>query len=309
MKYNRVVEYIKNNEWAILPEKLEAILNFISYRANGESLTPEELASIVQAQGRPSPRAGGSVAVLQLHGVISHRSQMMKNVSEPPGTSTESFGARFDEMLARPDVKAIVLDVNSPGGTVQGVQELSDKIYQGRKQKHIVAVANSLAASAAYWIATAADEVVVTPSGQVGSIGVFTVHQDFSKAYEEAGIKTTLISAGKHKVDGNPFEPLSEEARERIQENINYFYGMFVQAVGRNRGVPVSTARNSFGQGRVVNADEALESGMVDRVATLESVLRSLGAGPTASNDSNENAQKRASNELKIKGLSLNLLR
>src|SRR5690606_12609791 len=111
-------------------------------------------------------------------------------------------------------VGTIVLDVDSPGGGVYGVAEFAEEIYKARGQKRIVAVANSMAASAAYWIATAADELVVTPGGEVGSIGVYMLHEDWSGAYEKAGIKPTVIKFGENKAEGIDVEPLSESAQE-----------------------------------------------------------------------------------------------
>jgi len=167
----------------------------------------------------------------------------------------------------------VVLDVDSPGGAVNGVEELADEMLRARGQKPVVAVANTLAASAAYWIATAADEVVVTPSGEVGSIGVFAVHEDFSAALEAAGIRVSLVSAGKYKMEGNPYEPLGDEGRAALQERVDDYYGMFVGAVARGRGVAAKDVREGFGQGRLVGARQAVELGMADRVATLDETL------------------------------------
>jgi signal peptide peptidase SppA len=173
-------------------------------------------------------------------------------------------------------IGAIVFDVNSPGGSVTGVDELSKMIYDARGSKPIVAVANHLMASAAYWIGTAADELVVTPSGEVGSIGVFAAHQDVSAAMEKEGVKTTLISAGKYKTEGNPFEPLTDEAHASIQARVDDYYSMFTKAVARNRGVNVADVRGGFGEGRVVGAQQAVSLGMADRVATLDDVISGL---------------------------------
>jgi signal peptide peptidase SppA len=159
---------------------------------------------------------------------------------------------------------------------VTGVDELSKMIYDARGSKPIVAVANHLMASAAYWIGTAADELVVTPSGEVGSIGVFAAHQDVSAAMEKEGVKTTLISAGKYKTEGNPFEPLTDEAHASIQARVDDYYSMFTKAVARNRGVNVADVRGGFGEGRVVGAQQAVSLGMADRVATLDDVISGL---------------------------------
>ena len=133
-----------------------------------------------------------------------------------------------------------------------------------------------MAASAAYWIATAADEVVVSPSGQVGSIGVFAAHEDISKALEDEGVAVTLVSAGKFKTEGTPFQPLSSDARAKMQQMVDEFYGMFTNAVARNRDVATSTVKNGFGEGRMVLAQDAVSAGMADGVATLDQTLARL---------------------------------
>ena len=151
---------------------------------------------------------------------------------------------------------------------------MAAEIFKARGRKPIIAVVNSLAASAAYWIASAADEIVVTPGGQIGSIGVVAIHQEFSRMDERLGMTTTLISAGEFKTAGNEFEPLGEEAESAIQRRVNQFYAMFVKAVARGRGVDIGAVVRGFGQGRIVTARDAVKLGMADRVATLEDVLR-----------------------------------
>lgn len=267
--------------WALLPETLSAIVEVVEFRAAGGRLDDEQIRARVEAAERPPARANGAVAVLPLFGVIAQRMNLFMDFSG--GTSTERFAAVFRQVAADPNVKAIVIEVDSPGGGVFGVEELAAEIFEARKHKHIVAVANSVAFSAAYWIASAADELVVTPSGQVGSIGVFAAHQEFSKMQEQLGIKTTLISAGEHKVDGHESIPLSDEAQEAIQALVDNYYGMFIKAVARHRGVSVSDVRSGFGQGRMVNAKEALKLGMVDRIATMDETLaRLVGRSPSA---------------------------
>jgi signal peptide peptidase SppA len=199
---------------------------------------------------------------------------MMQQVSG--GTSAEMFGRMFQVAVADPAISAVVLDVDSPGGVIAGIPELWQTIMDARGQKPVVAVANSMAASAAYWVATAADEIVVTPSGEVGSIGVFAAHRDISAGQEKEGVKTTLVSVGKRKVWGNPYEPLSEEARVELQSKVNAGYEMFVTGVAKGRGVRASEVRSGFGEGGMVLAKDAVEAGMADRVGTLAQVLDRL---------------------------------
>jgi signal peptide peptidase SppA len=222
-------------------------------------------------QGR-LPKVDGAVAVLPLYGVISQRGHEWW-----ADTSADRFGAVFDSAMRNPGIGAVVIEVDSPGGTVYGVRELADRVYASRGVKPVVAVANSEAASAAFWVASQAEQFVVTPGGAVGSIGVWAAHEDWSQFEERVGVKTTLISAGKFKVEGHPYGPLDEEARAEMQRGVDQTYSSFVSAVSRGRGASVETVRGGFGEGRMVRAQTAQAQGMVDRVATLDRVLSELG--------------------------------
>jgi signal peptide peptidase SppA len=234
-----------------------------------------------------SPQA---VAILPLFGTIFPRANMMTEVSG--ATSAEKFGAMFSALVDDSNIGAIVLDVNSPGGQVNGIADAAQRIYEARGKKPIVAVANHLMASAAYWIGSAADEIVMAPDAEVGSIGVFAVHQDVSKALEQDGVKVSIIKAGKYKTEGNPFEPLSEEARGVMQERVHEAYEGFIGAVARHRDVGVEDVRGGYGEGRVVGAKQALRLGMADRVETLEqTVYRLLGQMSTGTAPSGSSAE------------------
>lgn len=271
----RIVSAVCGTPWAIQPEKLEAIAEFLTLRASGIRFTKAELrdriGAAAPARNAAPPRG---IAVLSLFGVISQRAGMMTEFSG--GTSTDRFGSAFDQAMADEAVTAILVDVDSPGGNVEGVPELFDKIFQSRGKKPVVAVANSLAASAAYWIACACDEIVVTPSGNVGSIGVITVHLDSSEADAKDGLAYTVVSAGDYKAEG-VYAPLSKDAKAALQDRVNTYYGMFVRAVAKARGISVEDVRGGYGQGRVVSASAALKAGMVDRIATLDETLARLG--------------------------------
>jgi signal peptide peptidase SppA len=293
-----------SSPWAILPEKLEEIAAFLALKAQGIKFSEEEIQERIgeprAAANQPSTR--GSVAVLPIYGVISNRINMGANISGGnSGTSVQKFTQQFRAAVDDPQVSAIVLEVDSPGGSVYGVHELSKEIHQARKQKRIVAVANAQMASAAYHLGSAADELVVTPSGEVGSIGVYLMHQDYSAAYEAEGIKNTFISAGKYKVEANPYQPLTDEAKAALQASVDEYYSMFVKSVARNRGVGVEDVRNGYGQGRMLTAKKAVDAGMADRVATLDEVLKGLGANSKAKNS----GMRSESNEMRARRLRL----
>lgn len=263
----QLMQAIEQQEWAILPAALEAMM------AAARAGVPLQAARV-----REQSRAG-AVAVVPVYGTLTQRGGGGLFEMYFGGTTTEGLTAAVRQLVGDETIKAIVLDIDSPGGTVGGMQEAADELFKMRGAKPIIAVADPLAASAAYWIASSANEIVVSPSSQVGSIGVFAVHEDISKMAEDIGIKVTLISAGKYKTEGNEFEPLTDEAREAIQKRVNEYYGAFVAGVARGRGVTPAAVRGGFGEGRVVGAKEAVAEGMADRIGTLRDTLAKLGAG------------------------------
>ena len=277
-----VAEYLAT-PWALMPERLSAVTAVIA-RWSGDAPASDEVMHSVAADrnARDARRqasvsnSGGGIAVLPLYGIVTQRGNMVDDVSGPGTASTQQFSNLLRAALQEETVSQILIDIDSPGGSVYGVAELADEIVSARAQKPVVAIANSLAASAAYWIGCSASEFYVTPGGEVGSIGVWQAHQDYSKAMDEAGVKTTLISAGKFKVEGNPYAPLDEEAQGFMQSRVDDYYAAFTKAVAKGRGVPISQVRDGMGQGRVLGADAALASSMVDGIATFNDVVKKM---------------------------------
>lgn len=256
--------------WAILPAALPG------FRARLE--LPQDGTTIEAARTSPraavtSGSAGGTVAVLPLMGEVVPRDPTGVISMLTGATPIDQFAAAFHQAMQDPSIGGIVINVDSPGGSVVGVDELASAIYAARGTKPIVAVATGMAASAAYWIATAADQLVVTPSGEVGSIGVFVEHWDMSGALDQAGIKSTIISAGPYKAETASSRPLTPDAQNYLQSRVNDYYAMFTSRVAKNRGVSVQTVKSGFGQGRMVGARAAVEQGMADAIGTLDQVV------------------------------------
>jgi signal peptide peptidase SppA len=225
--------------------------------------------------GRAAGGAPLAIAVLPVIGPILHRPE---DAAWFGGVSTLRLRERLATAVNDPSVGAIVLNIDSPGGIVDDVPELAAEILAARAIKPIIAVANTMAASAAYWLASAASELVVTPSGDVGSIGVWTMHADYSKFMEAAGVDVTFVHAGRYKVEGNPYEPLGETAQTYMQSRVDFTMNQFVQAVATGRGVTPDVARGaSFGEGRMRDAYAAKRTGMADRVASLDETLARVG--------------------------------
>lgn len=270
-QYNRIINAVMESVWAMQPEKLAAMMEFLRLKIEGAA--PD--VKFTPAQDRKIAAAQGGVMVIPVVGVISQRMNMLSEFSG--GTSTELLAKQISGAVNNPDIKAIILDIDSPGGTVSGLPELANLVYNSRGQKPIIAQINSLAASAAYWLAAACDEIVITPSGLAGSVGVYSMHEDYSKMVEARGIKATFVFAGEHKVDGNPYEPLGEDHKAHMQASVNEYYEMFVSDLARFRDKKKSQVESDFGQGRVFGARESLTRGMADRQDTLQGTLARYG--------------------------------
>jgi signal peptide peptidase SppA len=289
-----VVACVLNETWAIEPGKFEQIAAFLEMRSAGEMPSEDEIRAAMSMRQKVlatdyvhgvEPRNDDrivvdGVEVMQLFGVLGPRMNLMTEFSG--GTSTQKFGQEFDRAMADPGISAVLFEVDSPGGVMTGTDELRNKIFQARGKKPIKALGRGQVASAAYYVATAADELIVTSSTEVGSIGVFAVTNDKTAMYEQLGVKFHVWRAGENKYAGNPYETVTEDRRKVLQARVEGPYQMFIQAVAANRGVSVEKVEKEFGQGTSFIASESLRRGMVDRIATLEQVLGELRASAAA---------------------------
>lgn len=277
--------------WAMRPEALASVARVMSGELTGRfreralelfgrEPTAEELANSAQAttleaaDRRGELEVHNGVAVLRLTGMITPFGSLLSMLFGGGAGGLQGFREELNAAERDESVKAILIDVDSPGGLVDLVPETAADIRN--VSKPTLAVANTEAASAAYWLASQADQLSVTTSGQVGSIGVFAQHDDISEMDKRMGIKTTLIRAGKHKAEGNPFEPLSDEARQAIQERVDKTYGMFIADVAKGRGTTASQVRSGFGEGRMELARDGVSKGMADRVETFDQAFQRL---------------------------------
>jgi signal peptide peptidase SppA len=220
------------------------------------------------------PGARGSrTAIVSFRGLVTYDIEF-----QPYAVSTRAFASTMRELAADDSIKQIVVMFDSPGGSVVGLPEAGDAMFDARERKRVVAVVDNMCASAAYWVASQASEIVALPSGTgVGSVGVRMMHVDCSKAMSSAGVKMTHIYSGDYKVEGNPYEALSEDARARYQLESDTLYAGFLAAVARGRGAKVSDVRENYGKGRLLMPAEAKRVGMVDKLETPENALRRLG--------------------------------
>jgi len=285
-RLDHVLAYVQRTPWAIIPAQGQVIAGILTRRASGVRLTPRAIRELVDDRraeiearevfaAETRSRTGGAVAVIPVAGTIVHRAGSMDDVSGL--VSAQSLVRRIRDADADATVSQIVLDVDSPGGTVDGLVEAASAIRA--TSKPITAVANTMAASAAYWLASQADDIVVTPSGSVGSIGVYTMHTDISGALEQEGVSVTVAAAGKHKGERLPFAPLSDDARAEMEAEVAHYYDLFVADVAAGRGVKTSVVRAGFGEGRMVRGKAAVAAGMADRVLSMEDAIARLTSG------------------------------
>ncbi len=279
MKYPHILAALASEYWAMEQLKLLAIIDLLAMQADGVKFGAEEIEARIAPQTAAAvARKEGSVVVVPLRGIISPRVSLTPNSSTGGGATAEGFTNTIEQMAADDGVKAIIVDADTPGGNVLGVDEASAAIAAVRGTKPIVVQVQGNLASAGYWIGCSADEIVMTPSSQAGAIGVRTAYDDVTAALEKEGISREIISAGKFKGEGL-LGPLSDDTRAYMQARIDDYYGMFVDRVAAGRNVAASAVRDGFGQGRMVNAADAVRQGMADRVGTMKDTLARFGVG------------------------------
>jgi signal peptide peptidase SppA len=210
-----------------------------------------------------------TLAVIPVYGFLTKRSGPFGGLLGT--TSYEEISENLRDALANPAIEKIVLDVDSPGGEVNGVFDLCDEIYAARSQKPIEAIANDDAFSAAYAIASSASKLWISRTSGIGSIGVIATHIDQSAFDTKEGIKITHIFAGERKNDLTPHEPLSEAATGAMQGEIDRLYALFVETVARNRGLLAEQIRAT--EAGMFFGDDALNAGLADGFRTFEAAL------------------------------------
>jgi signal peptide peptidase SppA len=267
--------------WALVPAQLEELIGIYAAHLRGEKI---DIKAVEARLGRPlanEPRGYeviDGVAVLPIEGVMAPKANLFMQVSG--GVSTQLVQRDLRAALDDPTVNAIVLQIDSPGGSVIGTPELAGAVFAARARKPVVAYSDGQLASAAYWVGSAADSVYISgPTALAGSIGVVVAHRDQSELNRAAGLRITEISAGKYKRIASGNEPLSAEGRATLQAQVDYLYSIFVDAVARNRGTSTDAVLERMADGRVFIGQQAIDAGLVDGVATLPELIAELAGG------------------------------
>ncbi len=280
MKREALVAEFVSTPWALPPDRLAVMAGVVArwYSGAPKAMDDEDYGKQKTAyemrREQAARMSAGGVAVVSCYGVIVQRAGMMTEWCG--GTSTQQLTAWLRELERDESVQQILVDYDTPGGSVYGVAEAGAEIRRIKAVKPIVGISNSLCASAGYWLGSQCSEFYITPGGEAGSIGVYQMFQSWAKYMEELGVDTKFLSAGKYKVEGNPYQPLSEEAEAFLVSRVKEYYDDFVSAVAKGRGVSVEAVRNGMGQGRVLGAQACVAEKMADGVMTFEEVMRKM---------------------------------
>lgn len=254
---------------AIHRPKLDVILSVLGARIGLADLAaPVGYTPAARAPGPPS----GNVAVIPIHGTLVRRTSGIE--AESGLASYTGIAAQLDAALASPEIAAILLDIDSPGGESGGVFDLADRIRAASEVKPIWAVANDMAFSAAYALASAATRVLVARTGGVGSIGVIAMHVDQSVKDAKDGARYTAVFAGERKNDLNPHEPISTEAHAVLKAEVDRIYDLFVETVARHRGLDADAVRAT--EAGLFFGPDAVATGLADAVGSLDDALTQL---------------------------------
>lgn len=276
-----VAERLLGRPLLIAPTTAEAILSVVHGRidATGGTTAPDA-SQFIGSRRRPNgyalTRAQGNTALISVIGSLVNRGAWID--ANCGLTSYEGLAAQVREATADSSIQNIILDIDSPGGEATGMFGVTAAIRAARKTKRVTAVVNDLAASAAYGIASAADEIVISPTSVVGSIGVVMLHLDRSGEMEKRGVAATFIHAGAHKVDGHPFGPLPDDVRADLQRDVMTFYDRFLETVDLGRGTRLTAAAARATEAKTYIGRDAIAAGLADRLGTVEEILADLSA-------------------------------
>lgn len=280
MKHKFALNYLMSQPWA-LDQGLLSLMSDIANRDAGtltlEDFAPDALAGKVgKTLTRSMEKREGGVALIHVNGVISRYANLFTNICG--GTTTQLLATDFTTALNDPGIKAIVLDVDSPGGEAKGIHEFAEMVYQARGKKPITAYVGGAACSAAYWIASACDEIVIDATGSAGSIGT-VLEMRRRKPREDDEFETIEIVSSQS--PNKRQDPGTESGRAAYQAHLDNLAEVFVQRVARNMAVSRDTVINEFGGGGILIGQAAVDKGMAHRLGSLEGVIAELKKGNT----------------------------
>ena len=270
-KFSHLSSLVFNKPLMVTQDYAETIAVVLSDRLN---LDVEGLQIKSDAKDQRVATTNKGVAVIPIVGSMSHRSTGIEAMSGM--TSYSTLQRQFEAAFNDPNVGSILMDIDSPGGSVAGAFDFRDYLMSKKGTKPVYALARDAMCSAAYLIGSTADKVYATQTARVGSIGVVAMHTDASGKMEKEGLKPTFISAGKFKTAGNPYEKLEGDKLKYLQDSVDESYDMFINAVADARGIDKKVIRDT--EARVYGGKKAVEIGLADGIRTYESVIAEMSA-------------------------------
>lgn len=272
----RILTQIYNTPWLITDEALSMICGIVERKEI-------DLEAVAARLGRPLENAGGNsyvrdgVAVIDVAGPLVRYADLFSEISG--ATSVQSLASDFQAAMDAPNVRQILLNVNSPGGQVNGIQELADQIRTGSATKPVTAYVDGQAASAGYWLAAAAPTVISSESSLIGSVGVVAAVTDRREADQKQGIRRYEIVSSNA-----PYkrpDVATEQGRAQIQETVDAIEGLFIGRMAKFRNQSTEAVAANFGQGKQFIARQAIGAGMADGIDSFEPLVARLAADRT----------------------------
>ncbi|QCO57841.1 S49 family peptidase (plasmid) [Pseudorhodobacter turbinis] len=308
MHHAQIAQRAFNTPLMVDPAKALAFLSGLGPRITGQEVTFQGLEAVAEDQAaaalparaslfgndlaqrhqrngsQPYPVVDG-IAVIEIAGTLVHRGAWIGQSSGL--TSYEGIAAQLQAAIADPGVRGIALDIDSFGGEVAGAFDLADRIRAARAQKPVHAFIAEHALSAGYVLASQADRIILPRTGAVGSIGVVALHTDMSGALDQKGIAVTLIHAGVHKIDANPYQPLPEAVHNQMQRELEVVRFLFAETVAAGRGDRLSQAAALATEAAVFRGADAIAVGLADELADPVTAFRAFAAAPRDTTSSN----------------------
>jgi signal peptide peptidase SppA len=284
MQLSSVLHFLENNIWACTPEHAETIRTLANLAISGDlpRVPKEDVGYMPAADLGAFTKMGLSTgsqdneviltengtAIVPMRGTIAPKMNLMSAWSG--GISAEMATRTFRALASDERVKQVILDIDSPGGSVLGLEDARKALIELRDKKHVRAVANGLMASAAYYIGSAAQDIYVNSSTMIGSIGTIATFTSESRRLEDEGLDVTIVRSGKLKAVPHPAEPLSDKGLELMRDDVEKFVNEFYQAISENLGISMSKAKKLANDGAIEYGNDAVDAGLANKEGDLE---------------------------------------
>lgn len=305
-----LLDYVTSQPWAMQFTILQQMANVVERHITGEGLTALEINAIIAQRDQTTEERSYQItnegtAIIPVSGIIAKHSHMVNGVSQPRGTSIETLRAQLDEALGASEVSSILLDIESPGGCVDGIADFASRIYQASFQKPIIGFIDGLGASAAYWIASQANAIYASQAANVGGLGIYTIVVDTSRRAEALGLKFLIFRSGPHKGVGESGVEVTDENAEALQEMVQAHFEVLLDGVMRGRGEFGLTdqALHDLADGRTYISKVAAKNKLIDGIATFEEALQLI---PSLRRKGSASTRTAVSNKVDFRSTDMN---